>query len=112
MILLVQQSTLCNGVHMQRKNGKLISPAAYARMRGLNRSTISRQIRDGAIPVHDGRIDPKEADAARETNLCATRREQAERRKLERAQEEAVPPETSAEFDRGARWLAVEMCMS
>ena len=119
---------------MQRKNGKLISPAQYAKMRGLNRSTISRQIRDGAIPVHNGRIDLKEADIAREKNLNSTRREQAARRKVERAQEEAVPPETSAnnrlvkestpsyspnahnglkaEFDRGARWLAVEMCMS
>jgi hypothetical protein len=35
------------------------------------------------------------------------------RRKAKRTAEEAVlPPATSAEFDRGARWLAGELCVS
>ena len=98
---------------MQRKNGKLISPAQYARLRGLNRSTVSRQIRDGKIPTVGGLIDPRAADSARETNLDGTRKEQAARRKAERTAEEAVlPPATSAEFDSGARWLAGELCVS
>ena len=55
---------------MQRKRGKdLLTAAEYARLRGLNRSTISRQIRSGQIPTHEGLIDPTEADRARERNL-------------------------------------------
>ncbi len=64
---------------MQRttKGGGLITPAAYARLCGLNRSTISRQIRDGKIPDHDGLIDVAEADVARERNLDVRNRRNA-----------------------------------
>ncbi len=63
------------------QQSKLISAAKYAKLRGLNRSTISRQIRSGAIPTHDGKIDPKEADAARARNLDQAKRAGAEIRK-------------------------------
>jgi hypothetical protein len=61
---------------MQRthEGNKLITPAAYARLRGLNRSTISRQIRTGSIPTHDGLVNPGEADHSRENNLDASKR--------------------------------------
>src|ERR1039458_6156297 len=52
---------------------KVVSPAAYARSRGLNRSTISRQIREGKIPTIQGMIDPDVADLARQTNLDAAK---------------------------------------
>lgn len=57
---------------MQRAT--LITPAEYARSRGLAKSTISRQVRAGKIPVHSGKIDPHEADLARKTNLDNSRR--------------------------------------
>jgi hypothetical protein len=63
----MQRTTECNS---------LIKPAAYARLRKLNRSTISRQIREGKIPTHDGLIDPDEADQAREQNLNLRKRRQ------------------------------------
>lgn len=47
----------------------LVKPATYAKLRGLNRSTISRQVAQGKIPVHGGLIDPAEADRARHNNL-------------------------------------------
>jgi hypothetical protein len=68
---------------MKQKKEKLVSQAGYAKMRSLNRSTVSRQVRDGKIPTIGGRIDPKKADIAREKNLSGTRREQAARRKAE-----------------------------
>jgi hypothetical protein len=48
---------------------KLVTPAAYARLKGLNKSTISRQIARGIIPAHGGKVDPEEADQARRDNL-------------------------------------------
>jgi hypothetical protein len=56
------------------RNNNLIRPAEYARLRGLNRSTISRQIGDGIIPVHNGLLEPAEADLAREKNLDVGKR--------------------------------------
>ncbi len=49
----------------------LVSMAGYARSRGLNPSTISRQVRNGLIPVHGEKrlIDPEEADEIRARNL-------------------------------------------
>src|SRR5262245_22627778 len=75
------------GVDMQRTNGRLITPSEYARLRGLNRSTISRQIASGAIPTVGGLLDPRAADLAREKNLNGIRRNQAARRKAEREAE-------------------------
>jgi hypothetical protein len=72
---------------MQQTFGRLINAAEYARMRGLNRSTISRQIASGAIPTVGGLLDPRAADLARERNLNGVRREQAARRKVEQEAE-------------------------
>jgi hypothetical protein len=52
----------------------LITPAAYARMRGLNRSTISRQIKTGAIKTCNGLLDPIEADRDRKNNVDSSKR--------------------------------------
>lgn len=52
----------------------LIKPAEYARLRGLNRSTISKQIAAGVIPAHEGLVDPVEADRARDRNLNYAKR--------------------------------------
>jgi len=55
---------------VQHKRNKLVTAAGYARLRNLNRSTVSRQVKSGLIPIHDGGlIDPAEADRARERNL-------------------------------------------
>ena len=95
---------------MQQRKQKLISPAAYAKKRGLNRSTISRQVASGAIPTVGGLIDPEVADAARDRNLSQTRREQAASRKLKRVTQ---PSEgASPEFLVGARWMAAKVCAS
>ena len=53
----------------------LISPAAYARRVGVNKSTISRQIAQGKIPTVGGLIDPAAADKARNRNLDPVRRQ-------------------------------------
>lgn len=54
---------------------ELITQAEYARRRELNKSTISRQVRDKIIPTHGDRrlIDPDEADKAREINTDPSR---------------------------------------
>jgi len=52
----------------------LVTISEYARSRKLNRSTIWRQVRSGAIPVRDGKIDPKEADRARRNNVSTRHR--------------------------------------
>jgi hypothetical protein len=62
----MQQKRICN-------TDDLITPAAYAKGRGLNRSTVCRQIAKGAIPTHDGKVDPAEADEARRNNLSILR---------------------------------------
>jgi hypothetical protein len=61
---------------MQQKSesGKLVSQAEYARIRGLAKSTVSRQVRSGVIPLVNGKIDPAAADLAREGNLNPARR--------------------------------------
>lgn len=84
---------------MQQATGNLITPAEYARLRGLNRSTISRQVRNGTIPVHDGRVDPVEADAARDRNLSVTRREQAAERKAKQKPAKTPDAATTAAAD-------------
>jgi hypothetical protein len=51
-----------------------MSLRAYARSRGLNVSTISRQVRRGKIPTDaSGLIDPEAADDARRRNLSSAR---------------------------------------
>lgn len=83
---------------MQRKRGKdLLTAAEYARLRGLNRSTISRQIRSGQIPTHEGLIDPTEADRARERNLDPAKSTAA---KMRREHEHSVKHRTE-DVDRG-----------
>ena len=44
------------------KKSKLITASAYAKSRGLNRSTISREIASGKIPTVNGLYDPELAD--------------------------------------------------
>jgi len=60
---------------MQRSNKRndRITPAAYARLRGLNRSTISRQIQSGVIKTIGGMIDVDQADRDRRNNLDGRR---------------------------------------
>jgi hypothetical protein len=66
---------------MQPKS-KFIKPAAYAKLRNLNKSTVSRQIKSGQIPVNaEGMVDPVAADRARERNLDPSKRLGAEIRK-------------------------------
>jgi hypothetical protein len=76
--------------NMKQKKEKLVSPASYARSRGLNRSTISRQIGAGKIPTIGGLVDPKAADAARQRNLSGARRGQG--RKEEHGPDAAAVP--------------------
>jgi hypothetical protein len=66
---------------MQPKS-KYITPSAYAKLRGLNKSTVCRQVKSGQIPVNsEGRLDPVAADRARERNLDPSKRLGAEARK-------------------------------
>jgi hypothetical protein len=48
---------------------ELVTKSAYARSRGLSRSTICREVAEGKIPTRDGLINPREADQARRDNL-------------------------------------------
>lgn len=59
---------------MTRKQDNLITPAAYAKRIGRSRQIISRQIKTGQIPIHDGLVDPEEADRARKGNVSSRRR--------------------------------------
>jgi hypothetical protein len=62
---------------MQRNSDatmQLMTPAEYARSRGLHKSTISRQVHAKIIPTVKGKIDPAAADAARERSLDPAKR--------------------------------------
>jgi len=73
---------------------KLITASEYARLRDLNKSTVSRQIRRGQIPVSaEGLIEPVAADRARERNLNQTKRLGAELRKR------SLPPRGDRKVD-------------
>ena len=48
---------------------ELVTQAEYARLRGLNRSTVNRQVHRGLIPLHAGKVNRVEADKARRENL-------------------------------------------
>ena len=58
---------------MSRKRHNLVTMAGYARRAGLSRQVISKQVREGKIPTHDGLIDPEEADRARARNVSSRR---------------------------------------
>ena len=53
------------------ENRQLVTQAEYARLRGLNRSTVCRAVQRGMIPTHGKRklLDVAEADQARAENL-------------------------------------------
>lgn len=42
---------------------ELLTRAEYSRQRGCSQSLISREVKNGKIPLHDGKINPAEADA-------------------------------------------------
>jgi len=57
-----------------RNNNQKLTQTQYARRLGLNRSTVSRQVRDGIIPTDkSGLIDPVVANRARAANLDQSR---------------------------------------
>ena len=59
-----------------------LTPAAYARARGLCKSTVYRQIAEKKIPVRpDGLVDVAAADEARRSNPVAAKRWDWESRK-------------------------------
>ena len=69
----------------------LLTPAAYARLRKLNKSTVSRQIHEGKIPLRaDGLINFGEADRARERNLDPAQRWEQEHRKKSKGRKKAT----------------------
>lgn len=61
-------------VSEQQRSAGLVTKKEYAERIGVNPSTITRQTQSGLIPVHDGLIDPVEADAARKANLDTAKR--------------------------------------
>lgn len=46
----------------------MLLPSEYARHAGVNRATVTKWTRRG-MPLHDGRVDPAEADAWRRANV-------------------------------------------
>ncbi len=70
------------------KKTKMISMSEYARRRGLSPGTVSRQAAEGKIPLHDGKIDPAEADKARAKNIS-----------LERGRKAKVPSHSKVELE-------------
>jgi|SRR5579862_3059934 len=66
----MQLAHATRGAMQRATDAKRITPSAYAKLRRLNKSTISRQVRAGAIPVGaDGLLNVEEADKARARNL-------------------------------------------
>lgn len=76
---------------MQRAT-ELVTMATYSRMRNLARSTITRQVKAGALATVGGLIDVAAADEARNLNLDQVRRGQAEKRKAQRSAAPAAAP--------------------
>ena len=102
---------------MQLKS-KYITPSAYAKLRGLNKSTVCRQVKTGQIPVNsEGRLDPVAADRARELNLDPSKRLGADLRKrnsLPRGNRKAdavaeVPPAAAVDEQDRAHRTRVEV---
>src|ERR1017187_8507253 len=82
-----------------KSKSELISPAEYARRRGLNKSTISRQIAAGQILLVNGKINPVAADAARAENLKTRKSDPAE----VAAGNTTAKPETETYLEASAR---------
>jgi len=62
-------------------NTKLVSFRSYAKQRGISVSYVSRLVKQGKIPTHDGLIRPIEADEARgRTTLVGRGQRRWERR--------------------------------
>jgi hypothetical protein len=59
---------------MSKKTQELVSLRAYARLRNLAPSTVSRQVREGKIPLCNGLIDIAAADQGRRDNLTGLRK--------------------------------------
>lgn len=51
-----------------------LSQRAYARHRGVSHEAVRKAVNAGRIPMHEGRIDPAEADAAWERNSDPAKR--------------------------------------
>jgi hypothetical protein len=61
-------------MQLSNKREKPMTQTAYAKARGVNKSTISKQIAAGILKLNKrGLVDPKEADAARANNLDQAR---------------------------------------
>ena len=85
---------------------EFITPAEYARSRNLNKSTVSRQIRNGAIPTTaDGLIDPLAADRSRDYYLNPKRRKKT-------SVVAGTPAGMSGEWVRGAEAMATRVVRS
>ncbi|WP_018264134.1 hypothetical protein [Methylobacterium sp. WSM2598] len=55
------------------KPDPLITPAEAARLLGLNKSTLHRQVKSGAVRSHDGKVRLSEVKADRARNVDAQR---------------------------------------
>jgi hypothetical protein len=86
------------GGFVQRKERPkgYISASEYARKRGLSPSTITRQIRSGAIPSKGGWVNPITADEARANNLNPAKRLAAEARKRDASPGALAGPKVAA----------------
>ena len=71
---------------------EMISPAQYARSRGLSRNTVCKQIRHGKISAPNGFLDPTVADQERARNLRPSRVIEAARRKASSPKPTVVAP--------------------
>ncbi|MBZ5620053.1 MAG: hypothetical protein LAQ69_15210 [Acidobacteriia bacterium] len=104
-----KSSPVARGLQHTQQDDGLVSQRAYAKMRGLHPSTISRQVRSGAIPSHDGLIDPNEADAARAANLDpirGRRKQQASAASDPASDATGAPPPFSESHARKEKSLA------
>lgn len=51
----------------------MLSIRAYARRIGISHTAVTKQVKDGIIPLHNGKIDAEEADRCRRTRCDPSR---------------------------------------
>ena len=99
---------------------KFVTAKEYAKLRGLNKSTVNRQIRDGKIPRQpDGLVDAAAADAGRAANgrrrrggLFTVRNTEASKAPAPELPTVHHPTPDGAIFDIAFRYAAMQFCSS
>ncbi|WP_257286414.1 hypothetical protein [Endozoicomonas sp. SESOKO1] len=70
---------------------KLISQAEFARQQGVNRSYITKLVKNGIVKLVDGKVNPEQAVQAIEDNIDPAQHRPSKERQAKQAMQEIMP---------------------